>query len=223
MEELAGCVEDMTLDLYLIRHGQSVCNTQSEYVWGRSNDTPLTCLGEEQGRLLGRFLSRRSIRFDRVYASRAVRAYKTAESTCREIEFPLENIVLCDELLELDQGEWTGKLRVNVYTPETLNVINQSNGHFRPQGGESQRDVEQRVYKWVDKTFISSSQNSVVGVFGHGVTLKCLLRRILDATSLMTHKICIGNTGVTKLQYTAQGWHVCYMNSLSHLPLHLQT
>ena len=206
------------LNIYLIRHGQSVNNTQPEIIGGRSNETPLTLKGIHQATLLGRSFFQRKIIFDKMYSSRALRAIQTATLVSKEINFPIEKITQTNELLELDQGKWQGEKRKKIYDPSTIYEIETSNGHHRPPKGESQRDVEQRMFSWIDKAILENEKKDMtIGIFGHGTAFKCLLRRILDMSSIMTVKVSIDNTSVTHLRYNSRGWHLEFLNNTGHL------
>ena len=68
----------------------------------------------------------------------------------------------------------------------------------------------------------SSTRVPVVLVFCHGLLIKAVLRSILGASPRMTHKIEMGNTGVTEISYSTKkddfgGWHVHRTNDISHL------
>ena len=110
------------LELYFIRHAECEANTHPEIIGGRSNSSPLTANGKEQARKLYQRLN--NINFDEIFCSPAVRAIETARIGIGS----LEKIIITDKLQELDQGEWTGKVRKDTYTPETLEIISKDIG-----------------------------------------------------------------------------------------------
>ena len=206
------------LDLYLIRHAESQSNLNTHIIGGRSNETPLSHLGEFQALWLGQRLKHQDLVFDQMYSSTAVRAQKTAELVCKQLGYPLENILFSEKLLELDQGDWQGQLRDKIYTPETLAEINSDNWNFTPPAGESQRKVEERMYSWVEKNLLAKSKKDLsVGIFTHGLAIKCLLRKILNSDPAMTYKIVLENTSITKVSYSGTGWHLIKVNDAAHL------
>ncbi len=211
----------MVFHLYYIRHGQAASNLEnSERIGGRTNDSPLTFLGEEQAEFLGQRLFWEKIHFDEVYSSPAVRAYETAKKSCSVIGFPLERIVRVDALQELDQGEWEGRSRQELYTSEMLAQINSDNWNFCPPGGESQRQVEGRQIDWVKEHLLPRAQKEfTVALYGHGVAMACFLRGVLGSYPSLTYKIRHWNTGVTRLDYSPAGWHLLCVNDSAHLPL----
>ncbi len=207
------------LDLYLIRHAESVLNLDYAHViGGRTNAVPLTSEGIRQAERLGPRLSAEKIVFDHVYSSTAVRAWTTARHTGKTMHpgFTLESVVQDERLLELDQGAWEGKPREEIYTSETLAKIRADPWEFRPPQGESQRDVEERMYRWMKQTALPV-HDGVIAVFTHGMAIKCLLRKILDFDSKMTYKLEIDNTAITHLRYDLYGWHLATINDTGHL------
>src|SRR3989338_3709057 len=112
------------LDIYLMRHAKSVMNDKPHLIGGRSNDAPLSMEGSYQSELLGyRFLNDK-IKFDEIYSSSAIRTLETSEPVCGITGYSLEKRVISEELLELSQGDWEGRPRAEVYTPQILSKIN---------------------------------------------------------------------------------------------------
>ena len=65
------------------------------------------------------------------------------------------DVVKTSKLLELSQGDWEGKTRSKIYTPKILSLMNKRNWDFSAPNGESQRDVEKRMLKWMNKAIVS--------------------------------------------------------------------
>lgn len=125
--------------LYVARHGQTTWNAQNK-LCGQV-DVPLTDLGREQARQLGRRLADEGVRFDRIIASPLSRAYGTAEIAARELGFPEESIETDARLLEMAFGEHEG---VQIGSKEHLEYWGQFGIRF--PGGESTLDVASRAY-----------------------------------------------------------------------------
>ena len=206
------------LDLYLIRHAESEMNNRSDLIGGRTNHTPLSEKGKRQATLLGRRFHDSGVFFDNFYSSTARRTVETAEIVIEQLGRSIDEVVQTQILLELDQGDWEGKPRIEIYTPEVLQAINSDNWNFTPPNGESQRTVEERMLGWVDKNLISRYKtDSTVGGFTHGVSVKCLLRGIMGFSPKITYKITLDNTSITRLKYSETGWHLLAINDISHL------
>src|SRR6185503_1071723 len=125
------------LTFYFIRHAESIKNTFPDVIGGRSGESPLTDNGRHQARVLG--LNLQNIKFDHIFTSPFSRAVETTK-----LVFPKNGWSAHDELMELDQGQWQGQKRAEVYTDEQLAYMNSKGYFFTPPEGESQRQVEKR-------------------------------------------------------------------------------
>ena len=208
-------------DFYWIRHAECEMNTVIDgIIGGRSTQSPLTQRGMSQSIHLGTRFKREGLIFDEVYTSPAIRAYHTGHFASLESGFSIDNIIKEQDIVELSQGEWEGKPRDKIYTPEMLAHINADNWNFKPPGGESQREVEERALAWVKRTFLDrrSNESRKIGIYSHGVLIKCMLRGILGSDPSMTWKIDLENTSITHLYYGKNGWEVRKVNDYGHLP-----
>lgn len=205
--------------LFLIRHAESEANTRMHLVGGQVNEVPLTAKGIMQAQALGNRLKKQEMKFAEVHSSVAVRALHTAQLACQALEFDLANIHYTADLVEISQGEWTGLLRSEVYTPENIAIINQNPWEFKPPKGESQRDVEERAWKYLEQNIFNRQwkPEDNIAVFAHGIVIKCIIRHILGSEPVMTWKINIENTSLTVFQMKEQGWFLDCVNDFAHL------
>lgn len=79
----------MTTNLYIIRHGEAVCNVEA-IVGGRKGCQGLTERGHEQARRLQQRLAQAEIKVDVVYGSPLPRARQTAEAAAAGLGLPVE-------------------------------------------------------------------------------------------------------------------------------------
>lgn len=221
--------------ILLIRHAECVMNLHlATTIGGRANDSPLTRRGRAQATALGQRLARlpEELRPRALFASTAVRARETAEAISRALreehgaaELPVQ---LREGLLEIEMGEWAGKDRKATYTPEVLSAIRDRPLDFAAPGGESQREVEERVARCIESEVLpaaaaeaarrggrSSSRNGetkpphpavVVAVVAHGVSIKTFLRRVLASDPrgfAAARNISLANTGVCEVAAAA--------------------
>lgn len=205
--------------LVLIRHAQSEANTRLEFVGGQVNETPLTEKGIRQAELLGKRLLKQQTQFAEVHSSIAVRAAQTARLACQFAGFDTARIQYTDRLVEMLQGEWTGKPRLEVYNPEMLAIINQNPWEFKPPQGESQRDVEERAWGYLEENVFSRTwqPEDLVAVFAHGIVIKCIIKRFLSSSPAMTWRINIENTSLTTFHLRENGWFIDCINDFGHL------
>jgi broad specificity phosphatase PhoE len=180
--------------LSFIRHGQSEGNLNSGYVNGRSNHFALSELGERQAELVGLWLRREVGTPDVVYASPAKRAMRTGEIALSAAGVSAD-IIIEDDVQEVDQGDWTGRLRTGVYTPEVIAKIDHEGMDFRAPGGESIRDVMCRMH---DAAEIMAEGN--VWVFGHGLSIRCLAGAVMgwSREEILARGDVMFNTAVTQ-------------------------
>ena len=208
--------------LLLIRHGESAMNTSPDYICGQMNDVPLTEKGECEAEALGKMLKISKIKFDLVFCSPATRAYDTSVICLNNMN---TNVITwtSDLLLERSQGDWSGHIRSEVHTDDIINEIKRDPLNHRAPNGESQRDVGERMMKFIndeiftqyriDNTFKTTV---TIAVFTHGFAIKCLLRHILNSDPNFTWKISIDNTSITELYYDHHDWHIRKLNDTSH-------
>lgn len=89
------------LQVYLLRHGETVWNADGNHYNGRT-DTTMTERGVAQGESVRKKLQ--GIHFDHIYSSPLQRAHLTAKAVSGR-----EDVQVVDDLIEVDFGEWEGK------------------------------------------------------------------------------------------------------------------
>ena len=203
------------LNLYLIRHAESEAQKQPHIVCGRSNEVPLTRLGEFQAEGLGKRLAKEGVKFDYVYSSVAERAKETAKIAIESMETNNE-IQLREECLEQSQGDWEGQPRSEVMSKE---VKDQMHWGYRPPNGESKEDVAERMHNWIEKEIMpmcAEGKNVNVAVFTHQWAIKCFLQKIYGTETTTANAMIVDNTSVTHLQFNPK-WRSAKVNDSEHL------
>lgn len=175
--------------IWLVRHGQSAGNVALEAaqraalpmidIATRDMDTPLSELGVEQARALGRFfldLPRRE-KPTVVLSSPYVRARTTAEIVVEHAKLPLAttDFVLDERLREKEFGilDRLTRFGIEAKYPE-LSEQRKHVGkfYFRPPGGESWCDVILRLRSVID-TITREYRDDRVLIVGHQVIVGC--------------------------------------------------
>jgi len=213
--------------LLLFRHGESASNVEPDIIGGRQNSIPLTKKGREQAANLGKYLKGKGVVFTRVFSSTAVRAKQTAKICLEEMRHKTKqcNVVESDRLLEQDMGDWTGKKKKEVYTPAAWKAFRENPWELRPPNGESQKDTEERMSKFVEEEILqlldeASCDGNVINVaiFGHALAFRCLLRFIMNFPPSDTLSVRIDNCSITELVITEDNkMHVVGINDNAHL------
>lgn len=212
------------INIYIIRHAESVANANRPQIIGQNNDAELTINGVEQATKLGHRLSDEFIP-DFVASSPYKRAFDTARIVCdlAEWETPIHKF---DELREYDPGKWKGKDRDAVLSNvDNLKGMYYHQMKFSFPEGESYYGVERRMADWFDKAFLSNKEvltkaqekeyNAVV--FSHGQSIKCLLHFIMGFSESFLWKIRISNTGICHITLNHKGLFLNTMNDTAHL------
>ena len=193
-------MEVMSTEVCLIRHAESVMQLKSHLIGGRSNWAPITELGEQQSDFLGTYLGNEGMKPDRVLSSPAVRTRQTAERSLAAMGLGLE-IEIHDGLQEMDQGEWEGRLRDEMLTPDALERIVAMGKNARPPGGESMNDVGRRLYATLDEQVVRSEMDGVIHVYTHGVAIRSLVSLLYGWSRQQTFDAVTDNTSITTLNF----------------------
>lgn len=212
---MVGQIDAKKHSLFLVRHGECEMNLLLHgFVGGRASESPLTAKGSDQAKVLGAYLKRlfeaRGISPEdvRFYSSTAVRAVDTARIAMRELDVEEGLLVSTDDLLELEMGAWAGQPRAEIYNEERLKEISKDVWNFKPPGGESQREVEERVMGFID-TIKNKYDSGVTVIVYHGLAIKCTLRHLLGSKPEMSRKIETENCSISHVAFCpTTGWHI---------------
>lgn len=139
----------MKLDIYFIRHAESEMNNSPHIIQGRGANVKLSERGLIQAEKLGERFIADKIKFDAVYSSPLLRAYETARIVCGKIDIQEHSITRLEQLVEQSHGDWEGKIRKEVYTPEIIEHVKADWYNFCPPNGESLKMAEERIYSFV--------------------------------------------------------------------------
>ncbi|XP_006307710.2 uncharacterized protein LOC17897657 [Capsella rubella] len=136
--------------VYFISHGECDLNLRPDLIGGRCHVATLTPNGKRQARALAVFLNSEGVRFTSVFSSPLDRARSMAVSVCQEMNFPEEHVQSSDAIAEMSFGDWEGIHRSEIYTPETLSLIERCQPDFSAPSGESLRQVEFRMVRFLN-------------------------------------------------------------------------
>ncbi|QQG43975.1 MAG: histidine phosphatase family protein [Candidatus Roizmanbacteria bacterium] len=207
--------------IYLIRHAESEMNQKPELIAGRSPQSPLSEKGKIQSLNLGRKLNQEGIKFDAIYSSPLIRTKMTAELVLKEMKISKDMIIEVPELVEFSSGDWEGRSRQEIYTPEILQYINTKGSLFTPPNGESQLMVEHRASGWFIKEILHNpnyfDKTKTIAIFSHGLTIKCLLHFVMHFDDRLIYRIRLDNTAYCKLRLNREGWFIDSLNETSQL------
>lgn len=199
-------------EIYLIRHCQAEGN-RYHMIQGHW-DGDVTALGRRQiDALAERF---RTVKLDALYSSDLCRARLTASALSRFHALPIRSTA---QLREIHMGRWETKFFGNLVheEPELAYAFLHEQDKFAVEGGETYAEVAARACAALEE-IARAHPGQAVAVVSHGITIRCILSRILDIPLRETGRLPIGgNTAVTHLFYDGGRFTADYLNDCSHL------
>ncbi len=182
------------LTLYFMRHAHSVSQEDRSIVIGRAASRPLSAEGRRQAESAAK--SAHLLGATRVYASTCVRALQTASFMGRAFQMP----VIVDELLiERSHGELDGRKKTEAYTPELVAEIHADQLHWRPAGGESLADVEERIKRFLSKIAVSPPEGPCL-IVTHLMVLWALFHLCTQCSHAILPFLHVDNAGLVEVE-----------------------
>lgn len=183
------------MNLYLVRHGQSVANLENRHSgW---TQLPLTEQGFADARRVGERLIH--IPFDRIYSSDLRRAIQTAQTAlpgCEPIQLPLLRERSVGSLAERFVADCFAELgETYIRCRETLD--------FTPYGGENLEMQRDRARAFLRLLEADPCEN--VAAFSHEGLLGCMLEIVLNF-ELDRRRIRIPNGSILHFTYGDGLW-----------------
>ncbi len=176
----------------IIRHGQTEYNSK-QTLQGQI-DSPLTDIGVQNAYNSADILSKHNLNFDLVYSSDLGRAFRTCYLILAKKQLLHLEIKTDKRLREIDFGDITNMSK----------EIRQKYPHYKDQkdfcfpGGECFRDMEKRVFNFLDEKQ-KDYQNQNVLVVCHGGVINILLENF---TQIDIREFRISNEFIGKLEYS---------------------
>ena len=198
--------------VYLIRHGESVANTQGIYQ-GQTYDTDLSALGEKQVNALGVFLAQKPI--DRIIASPLKRTRDTAEAIAKWHDGL--TVEIDPDIIETNHGAWEGK-NVHVIArlwPEEYRTWQTQPSKAVFPGGETYAETRTRALKWWKE--LLPTVRGITAVVTHDNIVRALLTDILGIEQDKLWNMELQPAAITKLNITGKTVKVSEVNNTNHL------
>ena len=196
--------------LTIVRHGQTSANL--ERVWHGSTDTPLTEHGRRQAAATAAFIEANHHPVRQIYASPLERAKQTAAAIGAPLGLTPE---LDPELVEYDLGDWEGMSFQSLYQDKKLFDRMKSDPHYRPHGGESPKQVGDRLVGSLRRIAARHPGERVV-VVSHGGALSIALGFLLDNDYSSWNRM-MKNGAITELVFDPRPELISF-NRTEHLP-----
>ena len=190
------------LRLILVRHGQTDANL-NRFLQGQS-DGLLNATGLQQAEALGRHLKDFSI--DHIISSTLRRAQETAAAIARYHHLDVKTSILVKEwncgLLDGVPAEVFRKKLQESETPLSA---------FRPEGGETLLEVQQRAVIFVND-LVANYQDQTVLVCSHGDFMRALMSVLRQTSVEETSEIYFDNASYTILELENGHWNLIALN-----------
>lgn len=163
------------MKLYLTRHGETEWNVHSR-IQGQT-DTALNETGIRQARELAERLKKERLAIGRIYTSRQLRAYETAQIVAELLGL---NVIVKDGLEEINLGKWEGYTwkQVRELFHEEYEEWHENRRYQVPPGGESYQQLLERLIP-VLHSIIKEEQEDVL-VVTHSAVIMTLLSYIYE-------------------------------------------
>ena len=197
--------------LFIVRHGQTDYNLNG-IVQGSGINSDINETGQYQRDAF--FNAYKHVPFDRIYTSGLKRTHQSVEPFLNN---GTRHQVL-DGLNEINWGTKEGTAFAEdgaEYYADMINRWNSGQTDYRVDGGESPRDVQERINKAMD--VIVSQDGEQILVCTHGRALRILMCTILNYPLHLMDEFEHSNLGLYVINYHEGRYFIEVTNDTSHL------
>jgi len=199
------------LEIYLIRHGESVGNREDRFR-GR-HDFPLNENGIRQARALYQELS--SVPFDAIYSSPLKRALTTAEILANKRPI----LSIDDGFTNISLGDWENRKKNEIREsfPELWELWTTEPEKLNFPGMETLVQVQKRSYKALQE-LLKKHPKGRIAVVSHRAVLKPLIAAVLNISEPYFWKVQIDTAAYSILESRPErGFTLTCLNFNKHL------
>ena len=197
--------------IYLVRHGQTDVNLAKILQGGRV-DAPINKTGRQQSEAFYKKYSETP--FEKIYTSLLIRSIKSVHPFISK-GVPHEAL---PELNEIDYGIYDGKISSDepggIYS-QLVGKWNDGYTDLKPEGGESPKEVQGRMKKFIALIRSRKEENILVSMHGRAlrILLATMLHYDLKYMGLFTHE----NFGLYIVHDSGSFFTIEKFNDVSHL------
>lgn len=196
--------------LVFLRPGETDWNRMER--WQGTVAVPLNEMGRAQAERAAQYI--RNTGMNALYTSDLQRALQTAQIIADAIGLqPIQDA----RLRERAVGIWQGLTRQEIasWYPDEYAQLQADPENYRIPGGESRRDVRERVQSFMTDLF-AREQSEVVGILSHTTAMRLLLPELVP--DFEPNKIKYSNMSVTTLGREGNGpWRITMLDDTRHL------
>lgn len=194
---------------HLLRHGEHVL--RGRVLAGRTPGVGLSGRGRAEIAAVAERLAEE--RVAALCSSPLQRARETAEIVAGRLDLPIE---YREDVIELDFGEWTGLTFDAVRTDERWRLWSTCRSIATVPGGESMRQVQERVVKALFELHQAHPDGTVV-VVSHGDVIRAALLFALGMPLDFYSRIEVGLSSISTIQIDNSGIRVLGVNERPRL------
>jgi broad specificity phosphatase PhoE len=197
--------------IFLIRHGQTDYNLKG-IVQGSGVDTDLNDTGRHQARMF--FEMYRDLPFKKIYTSALKRTTQSVQGFI-DLGIPVEAL---KEFNEISWGDKDGKIIVATDDTDYHKMLAEwesGNTDACIKGGESPKQVQQRILKGLD-IILSRHEEDIILICMHGRAMRILLSTICNYDLSRMNHFAHQNLCLYELLYSESVFSLLKFNDLSH-------
>lgn len=197
--------------LLLLRHGQISANRQGR--WHGSTDSPLTWRGRRQANRTARHLLRLEPCVGAIYSSPLQRCRATAAVVARRLGIAVQ---VDEGLREYAIGEWENMRFGDLARQHRFVDLATTDHDFAPPGGETLRQVAERVVGSIDAIRARHDAEERVLIVGHGAAMAVALSVMIDTDAGAWMNYRFDNCSLTELVLSPVPY-LSFFNATHHL------
>ena len=197
--------------IYLIRHGESVANTQGIYQ-GQTYDTPLSNVGWQQAGRLAERLDQ--VDLDRVIASPLQRTQMTAQVVVGNRNLSVESEA---RITETNHGLWEGLSKdvIAARWPDLYKKWQKFPSSVQFPEGEHFLETQKRVRVWWQEMLQTNQQN--LAVVTHYNIIQIIVAHLLNMKLNRIWRFDLQPTSVTCIEIDSGQAQIRYLGNIEHL------
>lgn len=200
------------MELFLVRHGQSVGNTLPDR---DMPDSPLTEQGHVQAARVAIYLRDRGI--TAIYSSPLIRAMQSAQPLARLLGLPIQVMKTLYEVREGNRFTGPSQHLLLEMVPEAVFEDTMETEGWECPGGDCPETVRRRALDALRQLRACGEER--IAVFCHGNFNEYLLREALGMASAAHIRFPQENTGVNHIVFGEQAIELKKLNDTGHLPI----
>ncbi|MEW5717435.1 MAG: DUF3090 family protein [Chloroflexota bacterium] len=172
----------------------------------------LNAQGQREADALARRLNHLSLHA--LYASPLDRTRETAQAIaqCQKLD-----VQVCDGLIEVDVGTWTGKLIKDLEATDAWTQLREQPAAFQFPGGDSIAQAQARIVAAID-AIVAAHPEQIVAVVSHADPIKLALAHYLGMDLNQFSRLVIAPASASVLMFGERGAMLFRLNDTGALP-----